>query len=208
LLSELLRTLGDPRHDHAGWLGVRREAIATASRWATARTLDAFFDILKHTQDDIGPYRRQFWQAYSQGGHISEAWVALGSDAAAQLARIDPEGDLSYAQILGKIAPNQCVLMLRMGDLLLCDWSHQGRLRAISAASRQAPKLYLPHYELFELRFATPLDFNRGQDQDPGLMHTGSKQGTWQDTARAFIAQHLNIHLPLADLMPNDQTAA
>ena len=208
LLSELLRTLGDPRHDHAGWLGVRREAITTASRWMTARTLDAFFDILKHTQDDIGPYRRQFWQAYSQGGHISEAWVALGNDAAAQLARIDPAGELSYAQILGKIAPNQSVLMLRMGDLLLCDWSHQGRLRAISASSRQAPKLYLPHYELFELRFATPLDFNQGQDQDPGLLHTGSKQGAWQDTARQFIAQHLNIHLPLADLMPDSQRTA
>lgn len=208
LLSELLRTLGDPRHDHAGWLGVRREAIKTASRWMTARTLDAFFDILKHTQDDIGSYRRQFWQAYSQGGHISEAWVALGTDAAVQLARIDPAGELSYAQILGKIAPNQSVLMLRMGDLLLCDWSHQGRLRAISASSRQAPKLYLPQYELFELRFATPLDFNQGQDQDPGLLHTGSKQGAWQDTARQFIAQHLNIHLPLADLMPADQRTA
>ena len=128
--------------------------------------------------------------------------MALGEEAAAQLARIDPAGELSYAQILGKIAPNQSVLMLRMGDLLFCDWSHQGRLRAINAFNRQAPKLYLPRYELFELRFATPLDFNQGQDQDPGLLHTGSKQGTWQDTARQFIAQHLDIHMTLAELMP------
>jgi VanZ family protein len=38
LLSELLRTLGDPRHNHAGWLGVRRQAIETASRWLTSRS--------------------------------------------------------------------------------------------------------------------------------------------------------------------------
>jgi len=208
LLSELLRTLGDPRHDHAGWLGVRREAINTASRWANARTLETFFDILNHSQDAIAPYRRQFWQAYDQAGHISEAWMVLGADAATQLAKLDPVGELSYAQIVGSIAPNQSVLMVRMGHLLLCDWSHPGRLRAIAADHRQAPKLYLPRYELFELRFATPLDFNQGQDPDPGLLHTGSPKGTWQETARQFISQHLSIHLPLADLMPKNKQNA
>ena len=60
LLSKLLSMLGDPRHHHAGWLGVRKEAIETASRWLTGRTMDAFFEILRHTDDDIGPYRRKF----------------------------------------------------------------------------------------------------------------------------------------------------
>ena len=206
LMSELLRTLGDPRHNHAGWLGVRREAIETVSRWLTGRTMDAFFQILQHTQDDIGPYRRRFWDAYFHAGHILEAWVALGEDAAKALRAIDVRGELHHAKILGKISPNQCVLMLRMGHLLFCDWSHQGRLRAIDIHSRQAPKLYQTQYELFELRFATPLDFNHGRLDDPGLLHLESELGGWQDTARDFISQHLGITLPLADLMPTEST--
>ena len=204
LLSELLRTLGDPRHNHAGWLGVRREAIETASRWLTSRTMDAFFEILRHTEDDIGPYRRRFWEAYFHAGHILEAWIALGEQAVQELQKIDPTGELSYAKILGKIAPNQCVLMLRMGNILFCDWSHQGRLRAISSTAKQAPKLYQTEYELFQLRFPTTLDFNGGQLDDPGLLHYESELGGWQDTARHFIAQHLGIQLPLSDLMPTD----
>ena len=208
LLSELLRTLGDPRHNHAGWLGVRREAIETASRWLTSRTMDAFFEILRHTEDDIGPYRRRFWEAYFHAGHILEAWIALGEQAVTALQKIDPTSELSYAKILGKIAPNQCVLMLRMGHVLFCDWSHQGRLRAISATAKQAPKLYQSEYELFQLRFPTTLDFNEGQLDDPGLLHYESALGGWQDTARHFIHQHLGIHLALSDLMPSETGAS
>jgi len=207
LLSQLLRTLGDPRHNHAGWLGVRREAIETASRWLTSRTMDAFFEILRHTEDDIGPYRRRFWEAYFHAGHILEAWIALGEQAVTELQKIDPTGELSYATILGKIAPNQCVLMMRMGNILFCDWSHQGRLRAISVTAKQAPKLYQSEYELFQLRFPTTLDFNDGQLDDPGLLHYESKLGGWQDTARQFIAQHLGIHLAPTDLMPSESSA-
>ncbi len=207
LLSELLRTLGDPRHNHAGWLGVRREAMETASRWLTGRTMDAFFEILRHTDDEIGPYRRRFWEAYFHAGHILEAWIALGEQAVTELQKIDPTGELNYAKILGKIAPNQCVLMLRMGHILFCDWSHQGRLRAIPISSKQAPKLYQPEYELFQLRFPTPLDFNDGLLDDPGLLHYESALGGWQDTARRFIAQHLNIQLALTDLMPSESSS-
>ena len=206
LLSELLRTLGDPRHNHAGWLGVRQEAIDLASRWLTSRTLDAFFEILRHTDDEIGPYRRRFWEAYFHAGHILEAWIALGEDAVTQLQKIDPAGELHYAKILGKVSPNQCVLMLRMGNVLFCDWSHQGRLRAIPVNNKQAPKLYQSEYELFQLRFPTPLDFNQGRFDDPGLLHVDSKLGAWQDVAREFIAQHVGFSMALSDLMHSDNT--
>jgi hypothetical protein len=97
--------------------------------------------------------------------------------------------------------------MLRMGHLVFCDWSHQGRLRAISSTAKQAPKLYQTQYELFQLRFPTPLDFNGGLLDDPGLLHLQSELGGWQDTARQFIAQHLGIHLELAELMPSETGA-
>ena len=181
-----------------------RSAIETASRWLTGRTMDAFFEILRHTDDDIGPYRRKFWEAYFHGGHILEAWIALGEEAAAALERIDTQHELSYAKILGKISPNQCVLMVRIGDILFCDWSHQGRLRAIPMSNKQAPKLYAHSYELFQLRFPTPLDFNQGQFDDPGLLHNGSELGQWQETARDFISTQLGISIPLADLLPNN----
>ena len=203
LLSELLRILGDPRHDHAGWLGVRKEAIDTASRWLNARTLDAFFEILRHTQDDIGPWRRRFWEAYFQAGHVQEAWIALGEEAAQVVAERMPQPDarLQYARILGRIAPQQSVLMVRMGHVLFCDWTHQGRLRAIPANHKQAPKLYKPEYELFELRFPTPLDFNQGRFDDPGLLHTDSELGGWQSVAREFIAREVGVEVEWGEVM-------
>jgi hypothetical protein len=94
--------------------------------------------------------------------------------------------------------------MLRMGHILFCDWSHQGRLRAIPMSNKQAPKLYAHAYELFQLRFPTPLDFNQGLLDDPGLLHQGSDLGQWQDTARDFISTQLGITIPLADLMPKN----
>jgi hypothetical protein len=94
--------------------------------------------------------------------------------------------------------------MVRIGPLLLCDWSHDGRLRAIDAHSRQAPKLYQAQYELHELRFATNLDFNQGLSDDPGLRHLQSHLGGWQTLARDFLAQHVGITLPLDVLMPSE----
>jgi hypothetical protein len=79
-----------------------------------------------------------------------------------------------------------------------------GRLRAIDAHSRQAPKLYQAQYELHELRFATPLNFNQGLSDDPGLRHLQSHLGGWQTLARDFIAQHLGIDVSVNDLMPNE----
>jgi hypothetical protein len=57
---------------------------------------------------------------------------------------------------------------------------------------------------LFQLRFPTPLDFNQGQLDDPGLLHLGSELGQWQETARDFISKQLGVTIPLTDLMPNN----
>jgi hypothetical protein len=57
---------------------------------------------------------------------------------------------------------------------------------------------------LFQLRFPTPLDFNQGLLDDPGLLHLGSDLGQWQETARDFISTQLGITIPLADLMPKN----
>ncbi|MEY4363593.1 MAG: hypothetical protein RLZZ24_945, partial [Pseudomonadota bacterium] len=156
--------------------------------------------------------RRRFWEAYFQAGHVQEAWIALGEEAAqtmtqalsqsSQTSSPDASTRLQYALIVGRIAPQQSVLMVRMGHLLFCDWTHQGRLRAISATHKQAPKLYKREYELFELRFPTALDFNQGRFDDPGLLHTDSELGGWQTVARDFIAQHLGIEMGLEALMP------
>ena len=187
------------QHDPGG-------AFDSANRWLTTRTLDTFFNILRHASDDTGPYRRAFWEAYARAGHIRDSWIALGEEAAQALHQADPSGQLQHARILGKIAPQQCVLMLRIGHILFCDWSHQGRLRAIPIDSRQAPQLHQPQYELFELRFSTALDFNSGRLDDPGLLHFDSTHGGWQDMARQFIARHLGIDLPLDALMPSENT--
>ena len=183
-------------------------SVGAAHRWLTTRTLDTYCDILRHANDDTGPYRRAFWEAYARAGHICDAWLALGDEAAQALHQVDPTGAVQHARIVGANTPQQCVLLLRIGQILFCDWSHQGRLRAVPVDNRQAPRLFQPQYTLFELRFPTTLDFNGGRLDDPGLLHFDSTHGGWQDVARQFIAQHLGIELPLDALMPSKNTLA
>jgi hypothetical protein len=44
------------------------------------------------------------------------------------------------------------------------------------------------------------MDFNDGQTQDPGLIHSHSDIGRWQDRARNFIKKHLGHNVPLSEV--------
>lgn len=198
LITFLLKHYGDPRIGKNLWHGVSSEAIRVLIGWINGRTLEAFFRILQETADSIWQYRQKFWTAYFKAGHIDEAWVALGPDAAAVLKRLDDTKQLKYANLLGSES-SQSILLIRIGQIIFCEWSHNGRLRAQRIDSPVSPAMYKTYYDSESLRFQS-LDFNNGLTQDPGLVHFSSQSGGWQDRARLFIQKQIGIRISQAEV--------
>jgi hypothetical protein len=199
LVSYLLKHYGDPRIGKNLWHGVSSEAIRVLIGWINGRTLEAFFRILQETADIIWQYRQKFWTAYFKAGHIDEAWVALGPDAANVLKRLDDTKQLKYANLLGSES-SQSILLIRIGQIIFCEWSHNGRLRAQRIDSPDSPAMYKTYYESEDLRFQS-LDFNNGSTQDPGLVHFSSQNGGWQERARLFIQKQTGIRITQAEVI-------
>jgi hypothetical protein len=186
--------LGDPRFDAFSWSRVGAAEKSVLLRWLTGRTLDAFFDVLRNTADSIWQHRQVFWIRYYREGHITEAWAILGPDAHRYVNRNHRGADLAYGRLVGKSDEAQSVLLMRMGDLVFCEWSHNGKLRVTSAEGPLAPKLYKKSYDASDLKF-TSLSFlsNTGHVHEDGLPHLHSENRWWQTTAAAFIAKRLGI---------------
>ena len=199
LLSFLLHHYGDPRIGSNLWFGVSKEAIQVLISWINGRTLEAFFKILEKTADSIWQYRQRFWMAYFKADYIDEVWFALGPDAAAVLKSLDDSNQLKFANLLAS-DPTQSVLLIKIGSILFCEWSHNGRLRAERFGSPESPAMYKPYYYAEDLRFES-LDFNYGQLQDPGLVHFSSQTGGWQERASSFIQKQTGIRMPRAELV-------
>ena len=198
IIAFLLKHYADPRIGKNLWQGVSLEAQQVFNKWIAGRTLDLFFRILKETADSIWEYRQKFWTAYYRAGYLDEVWLALGPDATTALRKLDDTKSLKAAKLLDCLK-NQSVLLIRIGPIIFCEWSHDGRLRAQRIDARGAPVMYRSYYEAEALRFHS-LDFNDGQTQDPGLVHFSSQKGGWQARARAFIRLHTGIQMSLSEV--------
>jgi hypothetical protein len=199
IITFLLKHYGDPRLSKNLWHGVNSNAVSVFISWINERTLELFFKILKDTADIIWEYRQKFWMAYFKAKHIDEVWFALGPRAALALKKYDSAGQLKYANLAGSDS-TQSVLFIRIGQLLFCEWSHDGKLRAQRVDASTAPRMYERHYESDELRFES-MDFNNNQNQDPGLIHFSSQNGGWQERARIFIQKNTGIRMTQGEVM-------
>lgn len=190
---------GDPRihrHLHYQWDGVSSGAIAVVMNWLAGDTLRIFMQVLEKTADEIWQYRRKFWVAYYDAGYINEAWLVLGRDALRQVRSLElQDHSLQFGQLEGGATLNQSVLMLKIGNLLFIEWSHNGSLRAYPEDSRSAPALYQSRYHGDDLRASGSLDFHDGINQTPQLRHMHSSHGTWQRKARDLIRAQTGISL-------------
>jgi hypothetical protein len=79
----LLNWVGDPRLNQQRWSEVGEKGTALMRRWLARASLDLFFRLIdqQHPSGSHWPYRRAFWFAYLEKGVITDAWLALGTDA-------------------------------------------------------------------------------------------------------------------------------
>jgi EH_Signature domain len=192
--SFLLDKLGDPRIDRGAWLGVEDAARDVMIRWLAQATLEQFLKVVdrvaaKHQWD----YRRAFWNAYIEKRVVANAWVAFGSSGAQVARRIAENSADSLMRrfaTLGGSGADQAVLLLSIGDLIIADWSHNGRLRIWRRGNPSAPDLNLPSYVASDLR----------SDSEFDTVHL--PPDGWQGKAEAFIRKHTGIRLLETEYMP------
>jgi len=199
LIEFFVRVYKDPRyesHRQFQWHGVSPQSLATILHWLTGDTLRGFMKLLQKTADDIWMYRQKFWMAYYDKGYIDEAWLALGQDALweAKKLLVDEKG-MGYGTLEGGAANNQSVMLLKIGDLVFTEWSHNGSLRAYKESDKNTPKLYRKTYHGTDLRNAQSIDFHDGMNLNPGLVHSHSDKGTWQRKARDFIKSNTGANM-------------
>jgi len=190
-----IQTLGDPRFDGFTWSGVDADAKALLLRWLTGRTLEIFFDVLRATADNIWEHRQRFWTSYYRSGFVTEAWAVLGPDAKRHIqhAYRGSTTDLTFGLLSGQYDEGQSVLLMRLGDLIFCEWSHNGRLRVAAIGSPEAPSMYRKYYDAEDLRFESMVFVGHNRVAHQGLPHLHSENRWWQTTAALFIQKKLGI---------------
>jgi hypothetical protein len=203
----LVRTIGDPRLQPGRWSEVGEDATKLMRAWLAEASLDAFFALISQTNDDPQwRYRQAFWKACRKAMPVAEFWVVFGANLIGRAKAVrDLQGE--FGEMQGK--PDQAVLLIRLGSLVLTEWSNVGRLRAWRVDDRQCPKLYRREpYHVEELQ-AECLDFPNhpmrgkgGSFGAKGLRHASAESGLWQACAAELIRNHTNIRLSPQDYMP------
>src|SRR5207253_3012307 len=132
--------------------------------------------------------------AYINKRMVGNAWVAFGSNGAhvaRQIAKSTDDKLMRRFATLGGASSDQAVLLLSIGDLVIADWSHNGRLRIWRRGNESAPEFSLPSYLAPDLR----------ADSDFDTVHL--PPDGWQRKAETYIRRHTGISLTEAEYMPS-----
>ena len=194
---------GDPRtRARARWgeSGLNQSAThRTILGWLTRASVHQFFDIVDGLLDDHGGdqhwrYRKPFWTSYLDAGHIEEAWVLFGSfgaKRAKEAARTSGDAGLAaFGRTDDPQRNKNAALLIRIGDLTIVDWSHNGRYHVWTRATRtKAPPLYESHYG------SLPEGELYGS-------HTSAPTYGWQRTVADIIQRHTSRRTSEAEWRP------
>jgi hypothetical protein len=184
----LLAVTGDPRIWPTRWESVKRDApqsYAILLRWLTRTAVYQFFDIVNQTADvRMWQYRRAFWTSYLEAGHIEEAWVVFGANGARLAERtmrlVNQDASVTFGKLTAGEGrtPDHAALLMKIGDLVIAEWSHSGKYNIWDHQDRKAPKLYQEHYAPKALMYAPT-----------GGSHMGAESFAWQNTVAKIIRE-------------------
>jgi len=205
----LRRNLGDPRTQPARWETAGEAATQVMRSWLAAASLEAFLALISETNDDKQwRYRQAFWRACLRRVPSAEVWVVLGPGMTRRARAMRDLADGYGRMEASGSAGEQAVLLMRLGSLVLSEWSNVGPVRAWERGDRACPQLYEREYDPEALR-ALCLSFpnhpaygNGGALNSRGLWHRNGDKGLWQGCAAALLQGKLQIRLTSSDYMP------
>jgi hypothetical protein len=200
IIGKAVEKFRDPRiYSWPGLRGadgqVRRDrCMATIRRWLSIEYLDLFIRIIESTAVDrqFQP-RKAFWLKYFERDKITDVTLILASDAdrAARAAR-SRETRTEYMKWskLNAALPNQSVLLMRLGDLIIAEWSHSGALRFWMATNEAAPEFHLPEYHGNQLRQGS-LKIKVGNELKDAIIHHENRQ--WMRWSSNAISHYTGV---------------
>jgi hypothetical protein len=156
----LLDLLGDPRlTGRQRWDGVDPRARQVMLGWLVTETLEDFFRLLEYAAQSDATARRHwsarkaFWSRYLNAGAIADAWVALGPVARIEAREMLSGSGDTYAVLKPGygVQKNHSAIILRIGGLMITEWSHSGSFRAWRSDASGCPRLYKSDYSRPEL---------------------------------------------------------
>lgn len=197
-LAALLRAIGDPRSRAAEWRSME-EAARIARRWLTKESINQFLDVVDAVAEDrMWRWRRKFWNAVfdTKGGDgqsiVQEAWVVFDAVGYNQAKRMGLK-EISAGRFRNSsVEKGKSVLLLRIGRMVIAEWSHNGSVRIwYDADKKGAPQLYNAHYTTTEL-----IEGTGGYPPNWGRGHTGAATYKWQDAVADQLAERTKIRIP------------
>ncbi len=195
ILDAILGRLGDPRLHPEHWIRMQ-SAAEVAKRWLTRMSLRQFLEVVDETAyRQQWDYRRAFWMAYQDKSWILDAWVAFGPEGERR-ARAAFGHNVSFGRLTASwksVDSGHAVLIMRIGDYTVVDWSHNGRCIVWPTANQAAPRPYLTTYHSGDL--APRIAPDGGLEQT----HHGAQNYSWQHKVAAFIADRTGLRLSSQD---------
>lgn len=193
--SMLINSFHDPRIAKGDWIGVKETALQVIRGWLVERALMQFLDVVdEFAHDHQWKYRRAFWLAYYKKGYIREGWVAFARNGARKSVRLAEKNDdpswYNFAKLDGAGDHDHAVLILQIGDVIVADFSHNGKCRIWDGGNDNRPNLYKESYRRAQLMYG---------NADHEFTHTSSPYYTWQKKVSSAIADLTNLRLSQAE---------
>lgn len=192
--AHLLSLLHDLRIDRSRWMGVNEEAKRVMRRWLTKASLEQFLDVVDRTaQSHMWAARRKFWFAYYENKFMLEAWVAFAATGADLARKLAAERDNPAIRNFGTlnrgtgVVKDHAVLIMQIGELVVADWSHNGKCHIWLPGNEDSPKLYKRSYDREELINGSSWD----------KKHLGA----WQTDVHGYIQRNTDIRMMTRDYM-------
>ena len=210
VIDLIQNSFGDPRrldnlskrwpflNEDLGGIRERDKCIEKVNKWLNLRSIEIFFDIIERVEvplDDrhMFPARRDFWTKIINDDVVSEITVILsrqGVEVANNLSMKDPNiGNLEWGT--NKEA-DRCTLLLKIGTLLIMDWSHVGAIRIYDASIPKNPQLNQNAYSKSQLNVED--DFG-GRENWGWIPH--DKPGRWRKKVVSMINDHSGMRIRL-----------
>lgn len=189
----LLRVIGDPRSQRARWQGIPDPVRNVLLRWLVRISLEDFFRVLDETAVDAHwRYRKAFWSAYLNDEKIADAWIVLGPAAGRKARReLEAEGGSGKLVLAEGIESTHSVMLMRIANLTIAEWSHNGKCWIWTEGRGRPPKLYEPEYRRSDLR-------ERGAWS---LVHQRPEIGHWQDRVAQKIEHETGVRVARSQYM-------
>ncbi len=193
----LVALMHEPRTSPVAWGDVSAAAQSVMCLWLAKVSLEQFLEVVDETvqvhHSRMWSSRRKFWNAYYEKGFMQEAWVVFGRRGAA-IARYtannrERSDTASFGTFLGDAASDQrqAVLIMKIGPLVVADWSHNGCCHVWLAGNTRAPRLFRREY--FRSDLIVNSDFEKPHVKN------------WQSDVHDFIRSHTGLWMPSGDYM-------